>query len=136
MNLKGEEHHDTFMAANNYALSLFTLKRFEEAKAFLRRSTPVARRVLGESDELTLKMRWNYALSLYEDPAATLDDLSEAVTTNEEIARTARRVFGGEHPSTVEIELHLRTSRAALHAREGDGVSSACEAVDKMTMRK
>ena len=135
LNLKGEEHHDTFMAANNYALSLFTLKRFEEAKAFLRRSTPVARRVLGESDELTLKMRWNYALSLYTDPAATLDDGREAVETLEEVERTARRVLGGEHPFTVEIELHLRTSRDTVHAREGD-LESLREAVEKMTMRK
>ncbi len=95
----------------------------------------MARRVLGESDELTLKMRWNYALSLYTDPAATLDDGREAVETLEEVERTARRVLGGEHPFTVEIELHLRTSRDAVHAREGD-LEPLREAVEKMTMRK
>ena len=78
---------------------------------------PVARRVLGESHELTLKMRWNYAGALY-NPAATLDDLSEAVTTLEETERTARRVLGGAHPTTSGIEGALRNVQAALRARE------------------
>ena len=106
------------MAANNYALSLFTLKRFEEAKAFLRRSTPVARRVLGENHHYMLMMQWAYARALYKDPDATLDDLREAVTTLEETARTARRVLGGAHPVTTGIEGALRDARAALRARE------------------
>ena len=53
-----------------------------------------------------------------EDPAATLDDLREAVTTIEETERIARRVFGGTHPLTVDIEDELRAARAALNARE------------------
>ena len=40
---------------------------------------------------------WNYAEVLYENPAATLADLREAVTTLEEIEPIARRVFGGAH---------------------------------------
>ena len=50
--------------------------------------------------------------------AATLDDLREAVSTLEEMERTARRVFGGAHPITVDIELDLRVARPTLHARE------------------
>ena len=38
--------------------------------------------------------------------------------TLEEIARTARRVFGGAHPTTTGIENSLRNARAALRARE------------------
>ena len=59
-----------------------------------------------------------YAKSHYEDPAATLDDLNEAVTTLEEIERIARRVFGGAHPLTSAIEEDLKLSRAALRTRE------------------
>ena len=62
-------------------------------------------------------MRWAYAKSLFKDPAATLDDLREAVTTLEDIERTVRRVFGGAHPVTVQIEGDLRKARAALRAR-------------------
>ena len=48
----------------------------------------------------------------------TLDDLREAVTTLEETDRIGRRVFGGSHPHTAEIEKELRYARAALRARE------------------
>ena len=58
-------------------MSLIGLRRFEEAKSVLRKMMPVARRVLGESHELTLKMSWNYARALYKDEAATLDPTSQ-----------------------------------------------------------
>ena len=57
-------------------------------------------------------------MALYMDPAATLDDLREAVTTLEEIERTARRVLGGTHPITVDIEIDARAAQAKLRARE------------------
>ena len=63
-------------------------------------------------------MRWCYGEALHKDSAATLDDLRTAVTTLEETERTARRVFGREHPTTTEIEDALRDARAALRARE------------------
>ena len=63
-------------------------------------------------------MRYCYAKALYADPDATLDDVREAVTTLEEIVRTARRVLGGAHPLTSSIENTLRQSRAVLRARE------------------
>ena len=63
-------------------------------------------------------MRRIYAIALYEDASATLNDLREAVNTLEEIERTARRVFGGAHPTTKGIEFHLRKARAALRGRE------------------
>ena len=84
----------------------------------MRKTTPVARRILGESNDLTLKMRALYAAALNNDPSATLDDLREAVTTIEETARIARRVLGGAHPLTSVIEGNLRCSRATLRARE------------------
>jgi len=45
----------------------------------------------------------------------------EAVTTLEDAGRIARRVFGGAHPLTVDIEGELRDARAALRAREAQG---------------
>ena len=117
MKLNGEEHEDTLTAANNYALGLVQLVRIEEAKSLLRKMIPVARDVLGKNHDLTLKMRWIYTGALCRD-GATLDDLSEAATTLEELERTSRRVFGGSHPFTVDIEASLKTARAALRARE------------------
>ena len=118
MKLNGEENESTLTAANNYASSLVDRANFEEAKSLLRKVTPVARRVLGEEDRLTIKMRLNYAETLYKDAAATLDDLREAEATLENAERIARRVFGGAHPLAVAIERCLREARAALRARE------------------
>ena len=112
--LYGEEHGESLREAFNYANDFFDLKRFEEAKALLRKAVPVARRVRGESDAITLKMRAVYANALYEDPGATLDDLSEAATTLEELEGIARRVFGGAHPLVGEVESSLKESRTAL----------------------
>ena len=114
LKLNGEEHITTIRAANNYAPFLIRLQRIEEAKSLLLRMVPVARRVFGEGHDVTFRMRWAYAGALYMDEAATLDDLREAVTKLEETARTARRVYGGAHPLTGEIEGHLRQARAAL----------------------
>ena len=110
--LHGEEHERTLRAALNYAASLNSLERFEEAKSLLLKTMPVARRVLGDNDEATLRMRWMYARALYNDPSATLDDVREAVATLEETERTARRVLGGAHPLTGNIERSLQNARA------------------------
>ena len=56
-------------------------------------------------------------MALYKDTDATLDDLREAVTTLEDVERTARRVLGGAHPTTAWIEGELQKARAALRAR-------------------
>ena len=105
----GAQHRRSFIPANNYAAGLVSLKRFKQAKALLRKTMPVVRRVLGEGCDATLIMRLNYATALYEDPAATDDDLREAVTTLEEIEATARRVLGGSYPTTVSTVAAKRT---------------------------
>ena len=66
----------------------------------------------------TNNLPYLYAEVLFSDDAATLDDLREAVTTLEDAGRIARRVFGGAHPVTGQIEKELRNARAALRARE------------------
>ena len=114
LRLHGEEHEKTVQAAFNYANTLFVLKRYKEAKALMCKAMPVARRVLGENYELTLKIRNIYARALYEDASTTLDGLRVAVTTLEDAERIARRVFGGEHPFTRELEDSLRQARAEL----------------------
>ena len=118
LNLKGKEDSYTLHAANNYAIFLVGLKRFEEARSLVHKTIPIARRVLGKHDESTLKMRWIYAFALYRDTGSTLDDVLEAVTTFEDSARIARRVLGGSHPLTDEIEKELQKARVALRARE------------------
>ena len=117
--LNGNYHEETIRAAYNCARSLVGLQRFEEAKSLMRKRIPVAQRVLGESHDTLLRMRWNYARTLsWTTAARALDDLREAVTTLEELAPAARRVFGTAHPLTTGIEKDLRFTRAKLRARE------------------
>ena len=84
---------------------------------------PVARRVLGDSHLLALGMRCFYAQLLYMDPAATLDDRSEALNTLEAIRPTARRAAGSAHPLSEGIEAALEEVRAVLRARETPSAS-------------
>ena len=136
LKINGEEDGETLREANNCAISLIQLHRFEEAKSVLRKIIPVARRVLGDSHDNTLRMRRNYARALYKDDGATLDDLREAVTENDELERTARRVLGSAHPLTGAIEESLQETRAVLRACEGGDVGAVRAALDAMTVRK
>ena len=120
LRLYGEEHEDTLREANNYADTLVHLERFEEARSVLRKMMPVARRVLGDGDDTSIRMRLCYAKALILDDSATVDDLREAVTTLEDTEPIARRVLGGAHPLVANFEVALRdAARAALRAREG-----------------
>ena len=134
--LYGEEHEDTLRAANNYAMSLKGLQRFEEARSLLRKKMPIARRALGESDNTTLRMNKISAQVLSADSVATLDDVREAVTTLEDTTRIARRICGSSHPFAISMEYCLQEARVALRAsllaRKGE-VDSLLEAVDAMT---
>ena len=119
LKVSGEENEKTLIAALNDAVSLSDLKRFEETRALLRKTIPVARRVLGESHEIMLWMRWTYARALYNADGATLDDIREAVTALEDLEQTARRVLGRAHPLTESMEGGLRDARVVLRTREG-----------------
>ncbi len=137
LRLYGEESRETVREANNYGCLLRVLNRLDQAKALLRKTIPAARRVLGESHAITLKMRWNYAEALYMDTGATFDDLRLAVNTLVETAQTARRVLGATHPTAPGIEKSLRGARAALRARQeaaSRDVSGIRKAVEAMTM--
>ena len=137
LRLEGEDDEGTLCAAYNYAVSLVTLERLEEAKALINRSLPVARSVLGDSHNLTLEMRWKYAEALCRDTAATLDDVREAVKTLEDTERTARRVLGGANPFVGMVEGTLRVSREMLSACESacdTGSESISEAFATMMM--
>ena len=118
LKLKGEEHEETIRAAYNYANALLASQRYGEVKSLMRKLMPMTRRVLGESNDVTLGIRALYGLALRMDKDATLDDLREAVTTFEELEQTTRRVLGGTHPFVEDIGISLRNARAALAARE------------------
>jgi len=114
--LEGKESYNAILEAVNYASALIELKRFEEAKSLLRKSMPVARRVLGGNDRLTLKMRWICAYALYGDDNSTLDDLREAATTLEAVVPLWERIHGKAHPDTPKVHNALANARKKLAA--------------------
>ena len=127
----GKEHKATLTTAICYASTLIDLQRYAEAKALVRKMIPVARRVCGDDDENTLRLRYSYAEALCRDADATLDDLREGVEMLEDTVRIARRVFGSAHPLTTGIEVPLRKARAALSTREDlSAVRGALEAMN------
>jgi len=99
--------------------------RCEEASSLMRKSIPVARRVLGETKVITLRIRWVYALALYNDKGATLDNLREAVETLDSVAQLWKRVFGEAHPETPSVQAALANAREALAARAAASSSGA-----------
>ena len=56
-------------------------------------------------------------ISRYFDPAATRDDLREAVETLEDAGQIVRRVLGDAHPLTGWIEDGLEDAQDVLYAR-------------------
>ena len=86
-------------------------KKYKEAVA-------VAVEACAEDTKGQKCLRWVYAVALYTDDGATLDDLRVAVTTLDEIVRTARRVLGKSNPLPGTIEEFLRDAQAVLRARE------------------
>jgi len=63
LKLKGDESIDTVRAACNYAAGLSECNRFEETKALLRTTMPVARRVLGGTHPMSLAIGVSLRLS-------------------------------------------------------------------------
>ena len=94
LKLNGEEHRLTLVAATNYANLLERFGRHEEASSLMRKIIPVGRRIFGETNITFLRMRWLYALALFKDQAATLDDLREAVEILESVPNESLKIHG------------------------------------------
>ena len=92
-------------------------ERFAEVKSFLQEVIPTVRRVFGETNTTTLRMRWLYVLALYKDDSATLADVQEAVETLESVANSCKRVMGPAHPDTSNVQAALASAREALATR-------------------
>ena len=115
----GEEHKETIREANNYALLLLDLRRFAEAKSVLRQTLAVARRVLGESNNLTLEMRSLYAQTLYNDDGATIDDLREfAEVVGAAVVVRLMAVDDADQPTTTFVGLAERVEGTPLNKLE------------------
>ena len=114
LKLYGKEHEETLREANNYALVLLDLDHHAEAKSLLRKTMPVARRMLGAEHDLTLNFRYIYVQCLLHDPSVSRGDVVEAVEILEDVQQRVRRVFGDGHPNWRNLPAHLEDAREFL----------------------
>ena len=91
-------------------MTLINIGRFEEAKRLLRKTTPVARRVLGTEHELSLSLREDLSRATLEGESPA-EDKREALRMLEDVAGVMRRVMGPAHPDTVHAQRRLEIYR-------------------------
>ena len=108
--LHGVEHEGTLREACNLATLLHKLERFEEVKSMMRKTTPVARRVLGAEHTLTLSLSEDlFCATLAGDSSA--EEKREALQMLEDTLGVMRRVFGTAHPDTLHTQKVLEFYR-------------------------
>jgi len=96
----------TLVAASNVADSLINMQRFEEAKRVLRKVIPVAQRVLGTQNELTLSLREDLSRATL-DGESSAKEKRQALRMLEDVAGVRRRVLGPAHPETLFTQTEL-----------------------------
>ena len=144
LRLYGEEHEKTLRAANRYASSLIDLQRFKEAKSLFRKAIPVARRVLGEGDEITLRMGALYAMASRGDAVAgdrperaaagawTPADEEELAALRRKAARRAREEAARREREEA-AERQREEAAAARRRRQEAAATKAQEAAKRRT---
>ena len=113
LRLYDEESIYVLREANNYATTLIGLDRFEEAKSLLRKTIPVARRVLGPEHDLTMSMREDLCRATLNGDSAA-NEKREALRTLEDTVGLMRRVLGAQHPETQRAQVTLDSYRRKL----------------------
>ena len=113
--------YETLVSGLNRCCTLVSLKKFDEARPFLRKLIGRSRRVLGPEHINTLRLRRAYADSYFSDDAASAREVREAVTTLEELDALARRVYGEGHAYRLNIYASLKRARRRLAGVENKG---------------
>jgi len=112
----------TLAAALDYAISLSELGAFREAQRLLRAVFPAARASLGATDVVTIALGHCLARALTTDDDSVqtdveemeVGDVLEAVALMECTHEASRRVYGGAHPTTIDVAAGLDRARNAL----------------------
>ena len=137
---RGEEHEKTLLAANNYAWGLLKLRRFEEVKTLMRKTMPVARRVLGENHHHTFRARQMYAqlqrVEARTRGAAVAGDRPEraaatAWTQADEEELAALRLEAARRQREAAAERQREEAAAARRRRQEAAANKAQEAAKR-----
>ena len=90
------------------------LSHFVEAKVLIRKTLPVARRVIGEDHDTSMGLRCLLHHSTVLDPKSTRGDVQEAKKELDKILCQARRVLGATHPRLLAIQKTVDGARERL----------------------
>ena len=113
--LYGRDNESTLISAGNLASTLVDdLQQFDEARAFLRDRIPEAVRSLGKNHESTFRLQRMYAQCLFQNDGASLDDITTAIATLDDLDRRQTRTFGASHPQTSCTRCQLKRALLAL----------------------
>ena len=110
LRLTGPDSQDTIISADHLSESLIDAKLFKEARTLLRKNIRVARRTREDGNEVILDLRTSYAQAIYRDTNSSRSDVYEAVAILEDVVRTARRVFGLQHPYVAAYRRFLENA--------------------------
>ena len=117
---RGEEGYETLAAANNYASSLISLKRFEEASHCCAKQCPwraeFLERVMNSRSKMMVELRAS-ALTRTRLPRSTISARPWRRSRTRD--GRARRVLGGAHPTRWGLRALCETREPRYHARGG-----------------
>ena len=97
-------HFLTLVDALNLCQSLVSTERYAEAKAVVLEARPHARRLLGDGNEVTIKLRYVYCQVCCLDFSTRPEEMRLVKAELEDVVRTCRRTLGPAHPNTISYQ--------------------------------
>ena len=90
------------------------LEQYDEARSFLRDRIPEAVRSLGKDNDSTFKLQRMYAQCLYKHADASLEDVTTAIATLEDLDQRMGRIYGNANPQAQWTRKLLEEAREKL----------------------
>ena len=112
------EYETRLQLAGNLANGLITLRRFAEAKTFVRRIIPTALSTEGPNNIRVLYLRGLLGQALLRNAESrSSPELDEAEKVLTDVYARKRRVCGASHPDTLHTQSNLEIVRKAIALR-------------------
>ena len=109
----GAAHADALGSAQSLAHSLVEKGDCAEARTFLTKQIPIARRVLGPNAQTTLTLCTLKAQALCSGEVSVANAV-DAIAICEDTSQRAQQILGATHPTTKAFQEDLRLSRECL----------------------
>ncbi len=125
----GEFAEETIVAQNNYAVSLLTARKYDEASNLLEKSYKASCAKLGDTDASSMRILYNLAALLL-----LKKDYQEAAKKLRTLYALSTEALGVEHPQTLDAALMLCDCLSNLNKLEE--VKEIITAIDKLVVKQ